>query len=316
VIPPSDPGFLRFVFDKTCYYLVGEFLLVPCVPIGGLPYLREHALMFYGLTVGALLMLGSVMVLVRRRGVGMLGPAWLLGFIAPVLPAFASPHHLYLPGVGWAICVMVLVRALAGTVPGWKSTMARVRRAALTLGVLLLAAGFGFGTFYLALTFETGYLVERNMIEELAAAPRGLSDGDVLYIANLPLLGHYVRHGVEERTGCKDLRVVPLVWSPRILGPVTPTELKRIDDHTLEVRVAGDAYFSGPLGRLIESANGEPIPETVDRMEDLGFRVEVLERNEAGLEALRFTFREPPVSPGLHLFWGSRARWGYEVQEW
>jgi hypothetical protein len=211
---------------------------------------------------------------------------------------------------------MVIVRALAGVNVDPRHAVTRTRRVLLVLGVLALAVSFGLGTFYFALTFETGYLVERNLIEEITSAPTGLHDGDTLYIANLPLLGHYLRLGVEERSGCKNLRVVPLVWSPRILGPVTPTEMVRIDDHTVEVHVAGDRYFSGPLGRLVQSATGGPIPDVVDRLDDLGLRIEVLERDEAGLAALRFTFARPPLGPGLHFFWGSRARWGYEVQDW
>ena len=31
VMPPTDPEFVRYVVDKSCYYLLGEFLLVPYV---------------------------------------------------------------------------------------------------------------------------------------------------------------------------------------------------------------------------------------------------------------------------------------------
>ena len=100
---PNDPGFIRFIFDKVCYYLIGEFALAPIVPFGGLHYLRARPLMFYGLTAAVVVLLVGVSVRFFRQKPGLLAPAWLIGFMGPVLPAFASPHHLYLPGVGWAI---------------------------------------------------------------------------------------------------------------------------------------------------------------------------------------------------------------------
>ncbi len=181
--------------------------------------------------------------------------------------------------------------------------------AVLSLGLL-----FGLWTFYSGLAFETGQGVEDCLAEEVATAPGGLHAGDTLYIANLPLLGHYVRLPVEERTGVRGLRVIPLTWSPRLLGPATPTELTIIDEHTIEVRVAQDRYFAGVMGRLIRDSSGATVPDEVDRLSDLGLRVSVLERDERGISALRFEFARPLSDPAVHLFWGSRTRWAYQVR--
>jgi hypothetical protein len=227
---------------------------------------------------------------------------------------FASPHHLYLPGIGWAGTAMLLLRAIGARSPATLLVFARLRRVAQWGVVGVLAASFGVWTYYYGLAVQTGEAVEDCVAEELAAAPSGLRDGDTLYIANSPVLAHYVRLVVEERTGRRNLRVIPLTWSPRLLGPATATELTWIDDTTIEVRVADDRYFSGPLGLLVREATGRDIPDEVDRSTDLGFRVKVLTRDAEGVEALRFTFARPISSPGLHLFWGSRTRWACEVR--
>jgi len=314
VIPPTAPDFVRFILDKTWYYLLGEFLLAPCVPIGGLPYLQARPLMFYGLTALVLALLLVVVLRCRREPAGVLAPAWLLGFMLPVLPVFVSPHHLYLPAVGWALVVMLILRGLGAVHSEPDASAARRRRRVMWITVALVGTAFGTATFYFGLAIETGVGVEDCLTEELAAAPSGLHDGDTLYIANLPVLGHYVRLALEQHTGRRGLRVIPLTWSPRLLGPATPTELIWIDDRTIEIRVADDRYFAGPLGLLVREATGRDVPDEVDRLADLGFRVRVLERDVGGIAALRFEFSRSLGAPGVHLFWGSRTRWACEVR--
>jgi hypothetical protein len=311
VVSPGDPDFVRFVFDKVWYYLLGEFLLVPCIPIGGLPWFQARPLLFYGSAAGVGLGVAVIWVRHRRQPGGLIGPAWLLGFMLPALPVFASPHHLYLPGVGWAVTAMLLIRWIGG--PAAARGAARWRRAGAGLVAAGTAAVFGLFTYEIGRAMRTADAVEDCVTEEIAAAPSGLKSGDRLYVANLPLLAHYARLAVEERTGLRGLRLIPLTWAPRLLGPASPTELTRIDERTIEVTVAGDRYFSGSIAQLIYEAAGRDIPDEVDRLADLGLRVQVLRRDAAGIESLRFTFDRPLSDPGLRLFWGSRVRWAYEV---
>ena len=72
--------------------------MVPCVPFAGLPYLEEHPALFYGAGGVVGLVLALVFWRYRRQVAGLLGLAWLIGFMVPLLPVFAAPHHLYLPG--------------------------------------------------------------------------------------------------------------------------------------------------------------------------------------------------------------------------
>ncbi len=313
VVPPTDPDFFRYILDKTCYYLLGEFLLVPCVPIGGLAYFHERPLAFYGLTLLVAAICAVLFVRNRRTTAGVLAPACLLGFMLPVLPAFVSPHHLYLPGVGWAIFAMLMFQEIGGFA-GADKPVARRRRVLAWVGVTASALVFGAGTYLCGIAVDTAQAVEDRVVDEIAAAPQPVTDGDTLYIANLPVIAHYVRLAVEERTGTRGLRVVPLTWSPRLLGVVTPSELTQIDERTIEVRVAGDRYFSGPLRLLIEQAARGKSPLVLHQpVRYKSFTVEPLDGDSEGISALRFTFDHRLAQTGVHLYWGSQTRWAYQV---
>jgi hypothetical protein len=314
VVPPTDPDFFRYVLDKACYYLLGEFLLVPCVPIGGLAYFRERPFVFYGLALLVAVVLAAIVIRHRRRMSSVLGAACLVGFMAPSLPAFASPHHLYLPGIGWAILATLLFQTIGGAGTRASNRVRRRRRFGMWVGVTSIGLLFGVATFYFSLAFDTAQAVEDQVADEIATAPRPVSDGDTLYIANLPVIAHYVKFAVEERTGVRDLRVVALTWSPRLLGMATPAELTRMDERTIEVRVADDRYFSGPLQLLVREARDGRIPGLVRQSVSCkDFTVQVLERDPLGISALRFTFAHDLAQTGAQLFWGSQTRWAYQV---
>jgi len=287
------------------------------VPIGGLPYFRARPLVFYGLALLAVILLAVVCVRWWRRGAGALAVVWLGGFLLPVLPAFESPHHLYLPGVGWAVAAALLLRGIGGSVVG-RSLRGRQRRwvAAGTV-TLLTGAIFGVATHFFGLALDSAQRVEDGVADEIASARSELHDGDTLYVANLPVIAHYVKLAVEERTGLRDLRVVALTWAPRLLGLVgtaTPSELTWVDERTIDVRIARERYFSGPLGLLAAEANGGRFPAEPRRpLRFEGFTVEVRERDARGIVALRFVLDDVPGRSRVHLFWGSRTCWAMEV---
>ncbi len=315
VIPPGDPAFPRFIIDKMLYYLLGEYAFVPTVPIAGLPYLQAHPVWFYSFAIPVVALVIYMTVKYFRRPPGPLGPVWVVGFLVPLLPVFASPHHLYLPGIGWAITAALIIRDLNHAARRATGSLKRIARPALWIGVFLLAGALGAWTVYSGLAFETGQNVEQRMVDEILSAPEALEDGDVLYVANLPLIAHYLRLILEREGDLKDLRVIPLTWAPRMLGAVTPAELSWVNDRIIDVRIAEDRFFTGAMRRLAVESTGGPIPDVVDRRDDLGFLVRVLEHDERGIAALRFEFVEPPTEGRLHLFWGSRARWAFQVNQ-
>ncbi|MCA9244975.1 MAG: hypothetical protein KDA32_13535 [Phycisphaerales bacterium] len=314
IIPPSDPDFLAFVFDKARYYLLGEFLLVPCVPIGGLAYFREHGLTFAALSVlsVAILTVGAWRAWPSRAAV--LGAAALIAYMAPVLPAFESPHHLYLPSIGW---VIVIAGALGGfrrpaAAPDAAAPRAKGLGAARVMACGMLAVS-GVLTYFFSLALEAAGEVEDRVVDEVLSSPAPVKDGDTLYFANLPMIAHYVKLAVELRAGLRDLRVVGLCWAPRLLGVTGPSELRRLDGDVFEARVATHRYFSGPFERLTALANAQNPLEISEPQRFDGYSVELLDRDADGFAGIRFTLERPPGADGLHLFWGSKTRWAWQV---
>lgn len=312
VIPPGAPDFPRFVLDKLLYYLLGEFALIPVAPIGGLPVLRSWPLAFYG---SALVVVGGVSWLLLNTWSdrsARLAAAWLILFMLPVLPTFASPHHLYLPGVGWSL--------LAGLLLGGLTALAQKGTAPKRVGLgwvgLVLFAGLSvtLGQSYTHHMLSTGDAVEDRVIDELATAPTSIASGDTVYIANLPMIAHYAQLGLEQELGLENVRVVVLTWSPRLLGMVTPSKLEIIDEDTIEMEVVDDRYFSGPIGRLVREAGGQAADLSVGTVvQTSDFAATLLAVDSDGVSRLRFDFTKPLASPGTHLFWGSRTRWATQV---
>ncbi len=321
VMPPGDPEFLRYVFDKALYYLLGQFLMVPCVPIAGLPYLREQPLFLYG---GAAAII-AVLLLVfagacRRRerdGVsvaGVLGVAWLIAFTAPLLPVFEAPHHLYLPGIGWLVAWAFILHAIVARVRAHIALLRWSVVGVAALATIATGAVFARVTTWFAWTLEAGQGVQDCMVEEIATAPTPVQSGDTLYVGNMPMVAHYLKIALEDRLAVRNLRIVPITWSPRLLGMSSPAELRPIDERTVELTIEQDRWFAGPYARLIEQATGRPLPEQVDRSADLGLRIDASGRDAAGVRQIRVTFARPPGSDGVHFFWASRARWAMQLQ--
>lgn len=314
VIGIADAGFIRHALDKACYYLLGEFLLVPCVPFAGLAYLRERPLVLYGLT----LLVVAVIVLVywgcRRKRPGLLGPAWLVGFMAPVLPVFAAPHHLYLPGIGWAITTMLILKRIGGvaTRVNWR------RQTAMWTCLVLLGTALGAVSLSFSQAFDAAQRVEDLVVDEVAASAPRLHDGDTLYFVNLPIIAYCAGPAVERATGLRDLEVRPLTWAPRVLGLVgsdVGVEITWRDARTFEVHLVGDRYFAGPMGSIVRAAGTHStVTQTPASRAEHGFQVEALQSDGIEISALRFTFDRPIADAHLHLYWGSRRLWAFELE--
>ena len=234
--------------------------------------------------------------------------------MAPVLPAFESPHHLYLPGIGWAIVIMIVLRTL-GRPRSARFKARRPRKAAMWGCITTMAVVFSGVTIFYGLALHTAQSVEDRIVDEVLSSPSPPHEGDTLYFLNLPLIGHYVRLGIEHKTGVSGLRAVALTWSPRVLGMATPAEWTPVDQRTIEVRISDDRYFSGPIGALVAQASGRSRP--IDPRETLrhnGVTVELIEADRRGIAALRFTFDEPPGASGTRLYWGSTVRWANPIE--
>ncbi|MFN0136935.1 MAG: hypothetical protein ACKVS9_12565 [Phycisphaerae bacterium] len=314
VYTPAYPDFFEFVLNKACYYVLGEFLIVPVVPFGGLAYFEPRPLLFYGLTV---LCMGIMFVAwwANRGTLGAwLGPLALGLLMVPVLPVFESPHHLYLPGVGWAIVIAMIFRMIHYSLPAERNLKRQ-----LIEGTTWIVGGFtafllAFLGYFAGLAMDMGQRVEDRIAEEIITSPRPLRSGDTVYVANLPIIAHYAKYIVEARTGLKDLRFVVLTWSPRVLGVITPTELRFTDRTSFEMRITKDRYFGGPYGALVVASGRPEVLRGGERpIEWKDMRVRVLAADADGVSALRFEMGPAFDSDRVHLFWGSQARWAAQI---
>lgn len=317
IVPPSAPDFVPYVFNKLCYYLLGEFFLVPCVPIGGLDYMTSRPWLLYPPAMLVMVLLLLIAWRDRRRP-ALLGPVWLIAMMLPVLPAFESQHHLYLPGIGWALVCGTLLQSLARRAPRTRDRVVaapdsrtqqasargpfaipRRRLALLTLTLAFSFAAFGTLTYGYALALNTADQIEDRIVAEVVSAPVPVRDGDTLYFINLPIIGPYVRLALEHETGLRDLRAVVLTWSPRVLGAATPCEIEWTGPATLEARIAGDRWLAGPLGRTVAQLTGRERPiEPGESIHRAGVAIELLSSDEAGVSGLRFVFDHPPRGDG------------------
>lgn len=314
VVPPTAPDFPRYALDKLCYYLIGEFFLVPCLPIAGLAFFRQYPLILYG---GAAVTLAVMAWLTwRRRGsaIGWLAPACLLGFMAPLIPAYEAPHHLYLPGIGWAMYLLMGWQEIAGWLGQLRPAARRVFEAGGGLAAAGLAALFALSSRQFSLTMEAAASIQNQVVQEVLESPRPVRSGDTIYFANMPLLAHYLKLMLETRGGLHDLQVRALTWSPNLTGVDTPTELVPENARAIRMRIADAEWFDGPLGLLVREANLGKMPYTLNQpTAGRGFQVTPLAVDEHGIRELLVEFEQPLSSPGVHLFWGSATRWARQI---
>lgn len=314
VYSPTAPGFFAFIFNKACYYLLGEFFIVPIVPFGGLAYFGPRPLLFYGLTAVCVGLIAAAWWFHRRRLGGCLGALWLFLLMGPVLPVFESPHHLYLPGVGWAIVMAMLLGSVNDLLARLQGASRRAVESSVWFVGVSAALFLAFISYFCSLAMDMGQSVEDRVADEIIDSPVKLQDGDTVYIANMPILAHYAKYIVEARTGLKDLRFIVLTWSPRVLGVLSPTELRWIDQRTVEVEVADDRYFDGPYGELVKEAGHPEIAVAHDKpivWKDL--KIWIVDADHEGVKKLRFDLGPCAESGKAHFFWGSRTRWAGQV---
>jgi len=305
---PGDPGFARYIVDKLVYYMIGVFAYVPVLPIAGTDYFRSHPGAFYGTFAGVAVTLLLILSGAHTRRPLLFLLAWTAVFFVPLLPVFASMHHLYLPSVG-AVCLLAAgLAVLAGPSGGPRRVVAWVL-AGVNVAVV---AGFtwGFGRTYTGAT-----RVEDMVVRDVIENGRPLRDGDHLFFINLPMLAYYAIPAIENATGRHDLHGHVLTVSPWLLRMEKPAALKRLDDRTIELTAPpGAEYFGGVAGRTLLAVMGfTDAFRTGDCLSTSLFVVEILEADTDGIRRLRFRFRESVDSPRFHFFFGSPVRWAYPV---
>ena len=312
LVRPGDAGFFAYVINKFIYYIVGLFSFVPVVPVGGTEYFAQRPVPFYAMFAGAVAVIVLVAWATRPRRWLLIPLTWMTAFFLPLLPVFASSHHLYLPGVGMAIILAAGLAAIAGN--GRNPARRLIAGGVVAIHFVGLSAlcGFTIGA------YAGGTRVEDLVVRDVLKTGGPIREGDHLFFVNVPMLAYYAVPAIENETGVRGLHGHVLTFSPWLLGMQSPGTLKRVGNDTLLVTAPPDeAYFAGPDGRTLLTVMGFERPlKTGDTVDGPLFRAEVLEADDRGVRRLRFTFHQPLDTPGYHFFFGSPVRWAYGLQHW
>lgn len=317
IYPVSDPGFAKYILEKVVYYTLGLFGFVPVVPMGGQAYFAQKPLAFYGGFAGTLAVLTIIWSAYRFRR-GLLWPlVWIACTIGPLLPVFASSHHLYLPSVGMVLLVTAGLAALGGILRPAGLPPPKAQAAVCGLVLLLHAVGLGLLTWAGGFIYRAGTLTEDILIEDVLERGRPLRDGDHLFFINMPLLAYYAVPAIEEQIGVKNLHGHVLTFSPWLLRMESPGQLQVLDARRIRVRAPDTGrYFEGIAGDTLLKAMGferMPAPGETIRAKDSGFTVVPVEADAEGIRELEFQFDEPISSPRYHFYFGSPQFLAYPI---
>lgn len=310
LVRPGDPEFFRHVCEKFVYYVIGLFGYIPVLPSGWSEFFAERRFTFYGTFAASVL----IVVLIGRawpcRRQLLFPVAWIVLFFAPLLPVFASNHHLYLPSAGMAWLVAIGFAALAGTVPGRRQLAAAALVVANGIGLPFLTWAFGW-------TYRSAILVEDVFVRDVLESGRTIREGDHLFFINFPYNAYYAIPALKAAISLKELHGHVLTFSPWFTRMAEPGTVEVVDDQTLVVAAPpgeGNEYLGGAGGRMILTIMGYEKPfKTGDVVRGPLFDVTFEDADERGVRRLRFRFRESIHAPGRHFFFGSPVRWAYPL---
>ena len=297
--PPGSPNFARFMADKVVYYILGLWAGLPIVGFAGTNLIREHSLPFYA---SAAVIVAIWALLVWRLPSRRAALFWLAVSVVPllpVLPVFASAHHLYLASVGAVIAALLVLQWVL------KTRGTALRRTAIgataALVTVCVAANFVYDLGSAGLSAAS-----RLPPQQVLRLGGPLHAGDTLFFINLPLLGFNCMPALEEATGAVPLEGWALSFSPQFLQMDSAGEARRLDEHTLAISCPAPGYFSGLTGRSILEGIGRKQPFAAgERFSSPHFEALITASDQAGVREMRFTFNRPLTDPAYHFFIGS-----------
>lgn len=307
LMPVTDPDFPRYFIEKAAVYTISLFGFIPLVPIGGQLYFAQRPTWFYGglgMTVVGLLILW----LAYRRPKAMLFPvAWMVFLIAPVMPVFASSHHLYLPGVGTVLLITAGLAIAGGALVDPRRPLKRITLIGGTIILMLHAIGLSVLTWAMGFTYTRGTLVEDIVMDDVLTRGPALQDGDHLFFINMPVVSYYAIPAIESQLDFHSLEGHALTFAPDLAKMELPGEVEILDAHRIRVHSpAGRRYFEGTTGQVVLDAMRIGQMPRVGETIDAGlFRVLMVEGNDTGIGTLEFIFKERIDSPNYHFYYGS-----------
>lgn len=313
--PIGEPGFLRVIVDKFIYYVLGLFAYFPIIGFSGLRELRGHPFLFYGIFSAIVLLWGALLWCFRqRRGLFFWIILTLLP-LGPVLPIFASSHHLYLASAGMIIASVIAAKWIIDWAEARRTNTGKVIQCLTVSLVIIHMIGF-IGATSIFHTALAGFSAACQMpVKEVVQLGRDLKSGDKLFFINLPMLGFNCIPGIEEASGISPLEGHLLTFAPGLTVMDDESYVERVGTNQLRVRLEGDGYFSGITGQSILKAIGRDRPfEVGEQFSADGFDVQIVRSDKKGVRELLFTFDRPLSDPAYHFFFGSPRFSAYPLE--
>jgi hypothetical protein len=313
--PVGSPGFVRFVVDKFFYSLLGLAAFVPIIGFSAMQYLQANPAWLYG---GAALLIAAWSAAIKWLKPARVIVFWLLLAtvpLLPVLPVFASSHHLYLACAGIVLAAVTLFQKAwqrASTRADTKHILARRGIAALLAMTLMTFVGLnalhGIG---IAGFSAASQLPAREVVR--FAGP--LQPGDRLFFINLAPIGFNCMPAIEEARHVQPLDGYVLTFGSSLMRMNEPASVQRTGPRSIRVRHKDSGYFSGLIGRSMMEAIDRDRPfRPGERFSTPDFDVEVIRADAHGVYELRFTFRRPLDDPQYHFFYGSSIFSAYPLR--
>ena len=299
---PDGPAWLLWAIVKLMHYLTAAVWLSPLMfgptlrrnPLTEVP--ADCLLMF---TILAIMGIGYYLACRRARGYW-IWPLWLLLAVLPVVPVMATPHSGYLPGVGFAVA-MILGPALRNEVKP-----VSIGRWSAPVAIWFLIATITYVPIYRTM-WSSVLAAERLTIARVAASPPDPEVTDLFFI-NLPFVNVYAKLHLgelwEQRTPdprpspASDLRCHVLTYSSNVLRMEQACRIRQLDAHQFSLAIPeGRPFFSGAMGRfLIEAMCTSGPPREGDGFDRPFFNVEIVRADDDGVRELVFRFHEPLAS--------------------
>jgi hypothetical protein len=226
--------------------------------------------------------------------------------LAPVLPVFASAHHLYLVSAGMAIATVLAVRAILQWSRERAGAFRRTIRGAIIALVPLHLAIFAGANFVLD-TGVAGLAAACQLpMRQAIQLGRPMQAGDKLFFINLPMLAFNCMPAIEEARGVAPLHGYVLTFAPEFLYMDRPAHVEQVDTHRLRVWLDEPAYFSGLIGESILHGINRDGPFRVgETFATDEFTVEIIRADATGVQEFVFTFKRPLSDPTYHFFLAS-----------
>jgi hypothetical protein len=279
------------------------FAGLPAMPMAEVPWMQARPL-----ATGFLVLLLLTVLVVMGKPLWHT-PVWwglLAGIalsLAPSVSVFSMGYYLYMATVGWAVLVALWARACYPVHP-------RLVGAGLGLLAVWCLANWWCGIAMVHGAAAAEHAVVRQVV---SAGAQHFPVKTKLFFIDLPFFAMEVAPAIRLTTDRSDLDVYPLTLAPDLFASRDDVSIEVEDERTLVLRRKGAGWFCDTLGEEVQlgffGANRDVmVPGAFAHHPQAGplpFRVEIVQADRNGVQAVRFRFDQPLDDPAQRFF----ARW-------